>query len=760
MKPKKLLVCLGVLSAIFFLAGCGKDPVEIDYDEFVATPTNLSISRADNELTWSPVENATGYVVYIDGEAESTETVTSFDFTSYIGDDVIVFRISALAPIGMKDSGQSVSIAYNPNPAEERAAIMSVLSNNGYGDWGTDDFIDALITKGVTAEDLLAFINAYKQYEDDVESASGDPVGIMDAFEEFMSHVENIEAFVSALMSTKLMIIIQDEIDASQEQLDFYMSLSEEIRDLFYAEEIENLENNIIAMENAMLAIQDSFDYTVLSVTGSIEYLMTVFTDMDTVLTSVTDIYQEGISGFEDFNPDEFIVIKDELVGVLRDNEPSMSDCVLLFETINAIGEVFSGINLQSDDFASITVTQYAAKMVIGYQIAIEYIDSYDLDFFTTFKDLGLTYAEDQPAMLEAEIEILYLKHVKAFKDDNQNLFDQYDEVFTPEEKQSIFGFYVSYLMEASNILQAFSGYTEYENEISSFLENLQNVGYETMDTISDMSEQCYDKMMNYFVKTDGEILRLMAIADQFYVTYPDHVYVFGNYALDITYKSADELYMAILENQIKIIDHILGYLDAMTGEISDDDIPALVDLIQTTIPYDSIAAIFDMDEGAMIKFETDIDTLLTEQLPNVVELLDNLGGYEKFYNVIGRLANRISGWDDYFANDTEDYVLIIYLLDYYGSFMNSGNQDLVNEIKTGIFKTMKEPEIIDMLSSYVYGLDEGDINELENNFDLAFAFSLSEADVISRLDKNNLTVADKARIDRYFDTIKDYFIS
>ena len=333
MKRLVLLLFITVLS--FLLVGCnnGGSELDIDLNEFINSPTNLSISG--KTLSWDEVENADGYLVYVDGEEEDSVNTNGFDFSGLTGENLIV-QVKTKAPRGMQDSGVSASIAYVANPTIEiyainsaYSAMISSLSDNNLVELPfslPEGFPEELVRKGMIGSEFETIMTSLVSLQTNIVTTTtvNDQ---FDLFDTFLSSIDNVEAFVSASVVTLLADMIQFQIYELQSDLVLYGEYFANANDEYFEEYYQNLINQATLTLEALNAlkteIEDNPDSIVMSITTTIEYFVSIeemlSSDLFTYLQSLFEATEP-----DDVNVNELVLIKEEIVNVLRETMPSL----------------------------------------------------------------------------------------------------------------------------------------------------------------------------------------------------------------------------------------------------------------------------------------------------------------------------------------------------------------------------------------------------------------------------------------------------
>ncbi len=740
---KKLVFMFLMAFAIIGFIGCNNNPVDVDLTEFVAAPTNLSISGTT--LSWDAVEGAKGYIIYVNDEEEATVKTNSYNFGSLVG-SVLIFKVQTQAPSGYKDSALSVSIAYMANKAQEITSINTVLSDQGMSSI-PDGFAEELANKGMTSADLDALITAAMTFSEAVSAPGADMLDINAALKTFMETNLNVEALLSAVLVTVAPGAIDNQISQLEDQLASYVGYEE-----YYADTIAELESEILLYQNLATALSESDEATLLALTETINYLIAFQADIDNAfLTKIDDLVNDETMSFATLDPDEVIVIKNEFVAILRENIPTMEQMVLLFEVANIYSELMTSESETEIVFPDYTA-KYAAQAILMFQAGIEFVDTFDLAFVTEVKTLGIDMSEDNPEMFGAELGILFTEYVDKYLNDNQDLMDQIDEVFTQAEKAEMFNVFLSSLDTLVPSQDVESGMSQSAIYMT-LLEGIQNLTYEQVDAIYNIFDTASDALLNSFVETDGEIVRQIVIMNGYEYDYFEDSY--QNYVLDEVYADFEEYDNARYLTQAQLFNEVLIHLGVVVDELTDDDITAIVDLLMVVLPFDALVDSEQLTTTQLATFKTNVENLLTEQLPNLLQLGKNAFKYISDEEMMDNLLAEMP--DNPFTDENSMYFYVIFFADYYYGLMGTTNKNLVTDISSGVFTFMKTAEY-----RQLSGMLLTDITNVESAFNDALNFTISETNVFRNYnaDPNALTLAQMNRIDSFGPALADFFMS
>ncbi len=737
-----LFIVLALL-VIFGVAGCNSDPVDIDVTEFVDTPTNLEING--NVLSWDEVEGAQGYIVYVNDVEEETVRTNSFDFSSLEGDH-LVFRVQAKASRGFNDSALSVSIAYVENKDAEVLAMNVVLAENSLA-LIADGLAEELVNKGMTADDMEASIDAINLFYEDMQDTDMDMLDVNAAIKTMMETDMNIEAMLSAILKTIVPQALQATINELDLEIMYYQDLiaGNPAQSSYYQDTLDQLQEQKAIYEDLVEMIEEESDETLLALVGVVEYIIAFQEDIDQeFLQKIYDLVNDDELDFTTLNPEEVIVIKDEYVAILRENVPSMEMMVLTFEAVNGVLQAVTG-ETQGSEYN----TKYAAEAVLSFELYIEYVDSFDLDFVNEVKTLGSQYSDaDNDLMFQAELEVLMLTYFDQFLEDNDDLVTQMEEVFTDEEKADIFNTYIESFDE-----------TIIDDEV--LLAIIQGLNYDELMAVQAIFDESFEILLDAFVENDGELLRKVAVLNGFYSNLEEEYY---NGALDETYANYTEYANACNDANFEMIKEVLVLFDAVIQNLEEEDVNAVIALLMSPINYETIGEVSGLTEAQVTELETNLEGFLTGQMSNLLTLVQDLSEYMDTEATIDDLISLYSDINDlyvaeygadykngisYYESDYEFYYTIIFAADNFTTFMDTNNQALVDDIALEFFTLMKTPEFL-TISNFTLQ----DVNPIETGFNDAFDFMISEFAVFADYDPANLTTVEKERISAFYENL------
>ena len=744
---KFVLLLLGIF-LLFGVAACntGGSEIDIDMDEFIASPTNLAISG--KVLSWDAVENADGYIVYVNGEEEDDVKTNSFDFSG-LTEAKLVFQVRTKAPRGMQDSGLSASIAYVANPTAEIALINSAIEDSNMS--LPEGFAEELVAKGMIGTEFEDMMDEVETFVTAVQSAET-VTEFYNAVDQLLASVDNVEALVSAVIKTLLVEQIEMIIAENIDDLDYYQEWYDEEPAGYYkdylGERVDSLEQEIAALQELLDQIENNPDYLVKSVTTTIEYFLSIEEMISTDLVG----YIQNLSEVTDpanINVNELVLIKEEIVNILRETMPTQEDMVLMFEIYNTLMAV-SGEVIEMETTVDNYVGKMAAQSLMTIEAFINFLDSLDSDYFTAVK---AEFTVTSPNLLNgAEVIILTIKYYDAFREDNAALLDQISSVFTDEEQEQLFDDYMTGMSELQS-----------DEEYNMFVSQLVSINFELLIRLQNEFEEAFDAALDAFVERDGEILRQMVILQAFEYDYWGDYY--GNWVTGEVYENSSEYNTARTITEMTIAQEVFYMIDAVLNVTDNEDyqtvIELIFDVIFDAIPADEIASQTGIELTVINSLLTLAETTMNETSADQLELLQNIVEYavdeEVFATVIqliedmGDYESTTYGEDYYYYDDPYlDYALLIVLAEIYDDFMTSGNRGLVDDIIAEFISALTDTNVQDLT-----GLTEQQVGFVETNLDDLLDFVKDELGNIANMNASDLSESDLTAIEDFINEVR-----
>ena len=681
---KRIFALIIGLFVAFTFMGCNTDgsDINIDLDEFIANPVNLTISGTT--LSWDEVEDANGYIVYANDEEVDKVSNTTYDF-SKLSEDVLVFRVRTRAPRGMQDSSLSVSLAYVANKTAEVNNVRTVMQENQIQ--MTYEFSEELVNKGLLSEDLDGLLKEFKDFTEamDTVDSFGD---FMTALQGLLGEANNIEAIVSAFVKTELVDYLETEVEDLEDTLAYPP----------YWLDTDNIQRQIDAYNDLIDEIESSPDQIVLAITSTIDYLISIEVLISNDLITLVD----KIAATEDIstlNVNELVDVKEELVSVLRESIPSEEDMVLVMQVFDLVSQMAG----TSFDYSNIDnyKGKIAAQTLYSIEAFINFLDSFEKADFEAF--IAELNSEDEEEMQQAEIAIQFVKVFNKFYDNNQNLFDTIENVFTEAEREQLLNEYMDAVMDTQNTPVDLTGVLNFQQLI-----NLQVI-----------FEDSFSDILDAFVESDGEIIRQYVISNCFRTSYyPETKYT--NSALGIEYTNYTEYRVEREFNEIRLQRETVYLFNAYMQSISESEfnkiraflVESLFDgmkdaLSSSEFPTNSfpftIAEVEALEVVITNGFD-DINSDLYSVLKALFKYLVDEDIFDEMLDVQKDIHNHFKqeyGYDykttggSYFTDDYESYSNTVFYAKVYDGFMTSRNRGYIDSILDFIFVFLGEDVII-----------------------------------------------------------------
>ena len=278
------------------------------------------------------------------------------------------------------------------------------------------------------------------------------------------------------------------------------------------------------------------------------------------------------------------------------------------------------------------------------------------------------------------------------------------------------------------------------------------------------MLEEAFDAFLNAFVASDGEIIRQVAIAENYSYYYYDEEY--QNYATDETFANYTEFRHKESLTNFEVGKEAVYLMDAVLQTVKAEDYQKALDFMFALIPSED-ASMSDKGGmslayfGLMTVFQSAVDSSSSSQfelLQNVVEYLvdedvfDDLAQLEiDSYNYGvseygADFRNSRSGYEDdsYF-----DYAELIFAAGVYDGFMTNANRGLVDDIVDAIAIALKDDTIQEES-----GMTDTEVDTMKTNVGLLLDFLSTEFDDIKDFNASNLTTSNLTTLEDFQDDL------
>jgi len=717
---KKIFISVIMFFALFGIAACGGSTTGVNLNEQIAFPTNLTIEG--NVLSWDAVEDAAGYYVYSNGEEVASVKTNSYDFSNLEGDRFI-FTVVTKAPRGMQDSVESASIAFIANK-EEEVASMKLAVAGSMMPLG-DEFAEELVNKGMLTSEFEAMMAAAEQFSGDMDQVD-DFESFFAALDAMMDEVFLPEALISALVLHVLPGLIDDQIEELEEDILWYQQMKENSYYYwdtdYWQERIDDAEDGILTLGELKDLLVTNPDGVIKTILVVVEYVMEfqamISQDLVQYITNLTET-----DGPQDMNVDEVVLIKTELVNILRETMPSQQDITVVIQTLyslSAILETMEGIevgNLQTPEKAS-------ATLVLSFEAYINFIDNFDRDFFQSLKDIA--GSGDSEYRMQAELAILMITYFDNFKEENQDLLDEIDEVYTDAEKEAMFNQYMLSLEEAI------------ENEEVPL--DLSTMTFERMMALDAIFSDAFDNVLDAFVASEGAILLLIAEMQE----YEDDFYNSNNY-----WENWDEYDFNMTLYRFEIINEVVYLVNSVVSERTQEEFEEvrslLVDYVLSAA-FGSFSNRMGESDAAMENLINAIKNFIENTTEEQYGLIQSVFAYADDEDIFLEYANLYEAAyaDETYFYDYDMYWNIAFIFGVYEELVTTQNREYINGILAELTILFDNEVFADLM------IPEGFTGQIEDVLDYIETVSAE----IAAMNPANLTVADRTRLDEIMEGI------
>lgn len=708
---KKLLVLFIGFVMAFALISCGGESLVPDYEAFesqLSMPVDLAVDDSAKSLSWAAVENASGYVVYVNGEKQDDVNDTSYDFSD-LTENVIKFNVVAKGPKGYTDSQMSTSVAFVANRDAEVNLLVAELSDSDMYFEDEQAFAEELVNKGMLASDFEVMVTSIESLEDIQEMNSfSDIFDSIDGALESMD-LDEIEAFVSATIKAELLVSLKDDLD---EYRNYYSS-------------------EVILQKQAMIDfLEENGDEAVRSIMVVIEYIMDVESAMTDAMVTDMESLMDNV-GTSQFDASVFINLKDDLVNSFIENLPAIDDVILLNTTLYTLADMVSGEELDLSNGISIPKT--SAQMLMSAELFFNFFLAIDEDYVEAAMELAMTpnYVNNQKTFVKENIDL-----ISEFLDEQEDLIDDMNDIFTDEEKEDLF--YETMVMIQGSLftplMMVMPGYTSSDSDLMDDIETIYKNNIDFADLVI-LQEAMGD---NFKALLDGIIDSDYAIIDS---TFDIINYIMYNQKSN----EYSDLLMAVLEDGLDLINPIVQDFDTKTFD-------AFVSyLIGTYKSQFEIMALYEPDMDGI-----DYSVLLTAIEDGLIARNDEVIGLVQSVFELAATTEYLSDILNYSESIYEDEDAIYAILIESANMVNdleseiSGDIDgIVSELST----VLQNPDLMSTL-----GLTSSGVTDLIDDIETYVEDVFEAADKIKDYDYQSLTEAQMEDVESFMDVFSLMF--
>ncbi|MGE4378617.1 MAG: hypothetical protein AB7E16_01755 [Candidatus Izemoplasmatales bacterium] len=715
---KKVFLLFLMIFAVTGFVACNNSgsEVEVNYDEQIAFPTNLSING--KILSWDAVTDAKGYEIYVDGEKVDTVKTNSYDFSGLEGSRII-FTVVTEAPRGMVNSEHSVTIAYVEDVAGEVAAMNLVIQESGMPIG--EDFAEALVYKGMLASEFEDMVDAMETFVNATETidSADEAYDVIDAM---MESVENPEAIIYALIKTMLPEVIDQQISDLEDQNDYYQDMKDSGY-FYYQDYIDENNQEIAMLEEMQSMMADSEDEIVKTVLFVIEYIMSIEEMIsEDLITGITNLSE--LDRIDDLNVTEVVLVKEEIVNILNETMPKQSEIVLALNTVYSMTSIVE--EMEDVQFGELVYPEKAAaQMLMTFEAFIKYLDNFDQAFFTELKSIGTSDVSDE--RMQAELIILQMDYLDNYLEENETLLDEIENIYTDEEKELMFN---DSIAMAEDALEA----------EGSPITDLSFLTFEKVMALQVIFDDAFNELLDAFVESEGAIA-LLAVE---YNEYQDEFW--DTYYMDQDWDEYDlnsEIY------QTKLIDQVFYLLNSVISERTQAEFEEvrgmLIEMLKVVIP----TAVGDMASTDTQELITAIETFFNNTTEEQYEIIQSVAAFMDEEDILLEYANALetkySSNITLYASEDSEYFRMAYIIGAYDDYMTSANRNNID----GIID-----EVVVLLGEDIFADLEVDTYPTIISDFLDYVDTISGE--VAGFDFEDLTSAQKTRLDEIQEEIQD----
>jgi len=707
---RKVLGLLLLLISVFTLVACGDKTIDTN----ITAPTNVEISD-EGILTWNAVSGADYYIVYIDQRPVEVRDGTSLNLT----EENILVGTRIITVVTVKGDSQSLpSTAVNytvvalSDPeviAEGVLALMdpaytstSLTRNDFAYDWEFENY-----------QEQLLMANAYAEATSSINMTEANALGFFEELNEMMSAGGGPEN-LSALMTEMEMFDTYDVNPYAAATIIYHLLLVS--LEMQYENEIEyefgSPEETLAMIE----ALEDNSIITIQSLEIIIDFLMTF---KDSLSSNVIGLFDDAIEG-DALTTAEMIIIKNEIVGILQDNLPSVTDFAFLYSTLMYItgamtGEDVSGYIVHADFMGELTHLEIT--------IMLEFIGSVDAQ---TVDDIQQMISDISSSMVPdftggVDLVLYVLTYIDDFKNDQAALFADFDELMEDEALEELF------VLAIDQVIFQIENDPYMSVGAEAIIEMLQayKAEYDTIKAAMDLFATMGENVIDELISSQAQLL-----------------YVFFE-MVESGFETPEEGMAAIVEDLLPLF---VDYNTAIFGELDQEGILTILEFLRLPVTFALMMSMYDggMSVGTMgamevMEFEIpDFESIL----PDVAQVIANIITLERAIvnaavamNVDAILAN------DDIASEVKAMLLGIVAID---GALTTANKALITTTIGIIFDDILKDS--DMMA--LHGLDISEIDAMKSVVLTEVNGFIDELQDIADFNFSALTYDDETRIE------------
>lgn len=465
---KKIMAIILIFTMSFLLIGCKKDPVG---EKIPDAPKNLVISQEN--ISWGKAKNATGYIVFINGDEYFVEG-TSFNLNkTYMEDGV--YEIFVRSVNGKtRSTEKSTTINHSVNRTAQRESLFESLLKN-YND---------IFIPGMTEEDFDDEWWLYSEYEATVKemerlsialAASGIVVSQVDAMTNAMDAIDEIDTSESgSLILVKNQLDILRNIGLTPDQLAYFL--------LSYASMM--IEIPLEEQEEYDYLSEDELEMYLMIQQLMVEEKQVVVRGLRTTISFMFDFYDgieaamltslETIKNSEEFNTAEFVVLKNELVAMMTELIPTLEN----FENIYSVLGIITGkyLNLEKSDWDNL-VQESAILSKNAFTVGLLFVGDIDVATINELKEMVETASGSMDSMPTVLVEVgMYLvNYADDFYEKNKTFIDALPGINEEIIKPEIYNILKSLVLKIMKAELSLEDFTYYSTFVEKFFANIKD---------------------------------------------------------------------------------------------------------------------------------------------------------------------------------------------------------------------------------------------------------------------------------------------
>jgi hypothetical protein len=488
---RKILVLMLMFISVFALVAC-QDEIDLT----ISAPTGVAISD-EGVLSWTAVSGVDHYLVYIDQRSIQVEG-TSLDLTT----QNILVGERFISVVAVKDEKQSLPSTVVPytvvalsDPAVIIDGVLEILdpsytsANMTRADFSNDwDYEEY--------QDMLRMTEAYALATSSINMTEANALGFFTELDEMMTAPEPPQN-LSALM-TEMEMLDTYNINAYSAANIIYQLLLVSL-EMRYEDELEYEWGNAEQTLEILDALEENSIVTIQSLEIVLDFLLTF---KDALSTNVIGLLDDAIDGTE-LSVSEIIIIKDEVVGILQDTMPSVTDIEFLYSALMYItgsitGDDMSGYMVHTDFLAEVD------HLVIT--IGLEFIASIDaqtveeleviLDGWMWYDEYG--YGTPDPVKT-VDLVLYVMTYIDEFKTENSALFDDYDALMEDDANEALF------IMAIDQIILQLED-DPYVDEMAIEMLEAYKAEYDTIRAAMDIFANMGENVIQEFITSEAEL--------------------------------------------------------------------------------------------------------------------------------------------------------------------------------------------------------------------------------------------------------------